>query len=171
METNLAKVYVIIFVVGILSIIGYGAKYYYDTTQNRIAILTKNNATLKAAAETSEKSITALKSNIDKMAKLNNKLQVKLQKAESYGDELRSKLSKLNLVVEAFKDSKVLEGKMNGASANLWRGIMEETGNTNKYDNPIWLQRPDSTGGNKNSDQSRTNNDSSGGQTETITTD
>ena len=60
---------------------------------------------------------------------------------------------------------------MNGASANLWRGIMEETGNTNKYDNPIWLQRPDSTGGNKNSDQSRTNNDSSGGQTETITTD
>ena len=171
METNLAKVYVIIFVVGILSIIGYGAKYYYDTTQNRIAVLTKNNATLTAAAETAEKSITALKSNIDKMAKLNSKLQVKLQKAESYGDELRSKLSKLNLVVEAFKDSKVLEGKMNGASANLWRGIMEETGNTNKYDNPIWLQRPDSTGGNKNSDQSRTNNDSSGGQTETITTD
>tara|TARA_Y100001937_G_scaffold42178_1_gene59794 strand:- start:163 stop:672 length:510 start_codon:yes stop_codon:yes gene_type:complete len=168
---NLAKVYVIIFVVGILSIIGYGAKYYYDTTQNRIAVLTKNNATLTAAAETAEKSITALKSNIDKMAKLNSKLQVKLQKAESYGDELRSKLSKLNLVVEAFKDSKVLEGKMNGASANLWRGIMEETGNTNKYDNPIWLQRPDSTGGNKNSDQSRTNNDSSGGQTETITTD
>ncbi len=171
MEMNLAKVYVIIFVVGILSIIGYGAKYYYDTTQNRIAVLTKNNATLTAAAETAEKSITALKSNIDKMAKLNSKLQVKLQKAESYGDELRSKLSKLNLVVEAFKDSKVLEGKMNGASANLWRGIMEETGNTNKYDNPIWLQRPDSTGGNKNSDQSRTNNDSSGGQTETITTD
>ena len=107
METNLAKVYVIIFVVGILSIIGYGVKYYYDTTQNRIAVLTKNNATLKAAVETSEKSITALKSNIDKMAKLNNKLQVKLQKAESYGDELRTKLSKLNLVVEAFKDSKV----------------------------------------------------------------
>ena len=168
---NLAKVYVIIFVVGILSIIGYGAKYYYDTTQNRIAVLTKNNATLTAAAETAEKSITALKSNIDKMAKLNSKLQVKLQKAESYGDELRSKLSKLNLVVEAFKDSKVLEGKMNGASANLWRGIMEETGNTNKYDNPIWLQRPDSTGGDKNSNQSRTNNDSSGSQTKTTTAD
>ena len=51
MEMNLAKVYVIIFVVGILSIIGYGAKYYYDTTQNTIAVLTKNNATLKAAVK------------------------------------------------------------------------------------------------------------------------
>ena len=167
METNLAKVYVIIFVVSILSIIGYGVKYYYDTTQNRIAVLTKNNATLKAAVETSEKSITALKSNIDKMAKLNNKLQVKLQKAESYGDELRTKLSKLNLVVEAFKDSKVLEGKMNGESVNLWRGIMEETGNTTKYDNPSWLQRPDSRSGNQNSDQSRKNSGSSGSQTKT----
>ena len=84
----MARLYIIIFVVGILGIIGYGAKYYYDTTQNRIAILTKNNATLKAAVETSEKSITALKGNIKKMADLNNKLQTKLQKAESYGDEL-----------------------------------------------------------------------------------
>ena len=57
----MARLYIIIFVVGILGIIGYGAKYYYDTTQNRIAILTKNNATLKVAVETSEKSITALK--------------------------------------------------------------------------------------------------------------
>ena len=170
METNLAKVYVIIFVVGILSIIGYGAKYYYDTTQNRIAVLTKNNATLTAAAETAEKSITALKSNIDKMAKLNSKLQVKLQKAESYGDELRSKLSKLNLVVEAFKDSKVLEGKMNGASANLWRGIMEETGNTTKYDNPSWLQRPENGAGNQDGNKDRKDNSTNSSETKATTT-
>ena len=115
----MARIYILIFVIGIIGVIGYGAKYYYDTTQNRIAVLTKNNATLKAAVETSEKSITALKGNIEKMADLNNKLQVKLQKAESYKDELRAKLTKLNLVVEALKDSKVLEGKMNGASAKL----------------------------------------------------
>ena len=56
---------------------------------------------------------------------------------------------------------------MNGASANLWRGIMEETGNTTKYDNPSWLQRPDSRSGNQNSDQSRKNSGSSGSQTKT----
>ena len=164
----MARIYILIFVIGIIGVIGYGAKYYYDTTQNRIAVLTKNNATLKAAVETSEKSITALKGNIKKMADLNSKLQVKLQKAESYKDELRSKLSKLNLVVEALKDSKVLEGKMNGASAKLWRGIMEESGNTNKLDNPSWLQRPDSRSGNQNSDQSGKSSGSSSSQAKTL---
>ena len=163
----MARFYILIFVIGIIGVIGYGAKYYYDTTQNRIAVLTKNNATLKAAVETSEKSITALKGNIKKMADLNSKLQVKLQKAESYKDELRSKLSKLNLVVEALKDSKVLEGKMNGASAKLWRGIMEESGNTDELDNPSWLQRPDSRSGNQNSNQSGKSSSSSSSQAKT----
>ena len=166
----MARLYILIFVIGIIGVIGYGAKYYYDTTQNRIAVLTKNNATLKAAVETSEKSITALKGNIQKMADLNNKLQVKLQKAESYKDELRAKLTKLNLVVEALKDSKVLEGKMNGASAKLWRGIMEESGNTNKLDNPSWLQRPENGAGNQDGNKDRKDNSTSSSKTETTST-
>ena len=166
----MARIYILIFVIGIIGVIGYGAKYYYDTTQNRIAVLTKNNATLKAAVETSEKSITELRGNIKKMADLNSKLQVKLQKAESYKDELRAKLTKLNLVVEALKDSKVLEGKMNGASAKLWRGIMEESGNTNKLDNPSWLQRPDSGTGNQDDNKNRKDNGTNSGETKTTTT-
>ena len=30
--------------------------------------------------------------------------------------------------MEALKDAKVLEGKMNGATANLWRDFMGDTG-------------------------------------------
>jgi hypothetical protein len=167
------RIYVLIFVIGMIGAIGYGAKYYYDTTQNKIAVLTKNNATLKVAVETSEKSIGELKANITKMANLNKTLQQDLQKAEAYRDELRSKLSKLNLVVEALKDSKVLEGKMNGASYKLWQGIMEETGNTNKSDKPSWLQRPkqsDSGTGNKDSDEDRTDKDTSSSETKTTST-
>ena len=163
----MAKVYILIFVIGILGVIGYGAKYYYDTTQNRIAVLTKNNATLKAAVETSESSIAELRGNIKKMGALNNKLQKDLQKAENYGDELRAKLNKLNLVVEALKDSKNLEGRMNGATAEIWRGIMEESGNTNKYDLPEWLQRSDPGSGNKDGDQDRTSNSTDSSKTET----
>ena len=163
----MAKVYILIFVIGILGVIGYGAKYYYDTTQNKIAVLTKNNATLKAAVETSESSIAELKGNIKKMGALNNKLQKDLQKAENYGDELRAKLNKLNLIVEALKDSKNLEGRMNGATAKIWRGIMEESGNTNKYDLPEWLQRSDPGSGNKDSNQNRTGNSTDSSKTET----
>jgi len=162
----MARLYILIFIIGIIGVIGYGAKYYYDTTQNRIAVLTKNNTTLKVAVETSEKSISNLKTNIAKMASLNKALQLNLQKAEAYGDELRSKLSKLNLVVEALKDSKVLEGKMNGASYKLWQGIMEETGNTNKSSKPSWLQRPEDGTGNKDGNKDRTNNDTSNSETE-----
>ena len=164
----MARLYLLIFIVGIIGIVGYGAKYYYDTTQNRIAVLTKNNTTLKIAIETSEKSINNLKVNIAKMATLNKALQVDLQKAEAYRDELRSKLSKLNLVVEALKDSKVLEGKMNGASYTLWQGIMEETGNTNKSDKPSWLQQPEDGTGNKNGNENRTDTDTSSGKAKTV---
>ena len=164
----MARLYLLIFIVGIIGIVGYGAKYYYDTTQNRIAVLTKNNTTLKIAIETSEKSINNLKVNIAKMATLNKALQVDLQKAEAYRDELRSKLSKLDLVVEALKDSKVLEGKMNGASYKLWQGIMEETGNTNKSDKPSWLQQPEDGTGNKNGNENRTDTDTSSGKAKTV---
>ena len=68
----MARLYLLIFIVGIIGIVGYGAKYYYDTTQNRIAVLTKNNTTLKVAIETSEKSINNLKVNILPFEKLNN---------------------------------------------------------------------------------------------------
>jgi|TARA_R110000803_G_scaffold195492_1_gene258725 hypothetical protein len=164
----MARLYILIFIIGIIGIVGYGAKYYYDTTQNRIAVLTKNNTTLKVAIETSEKSISNLKINIAKMATLNKELQVDLQKAEAYRDELRSKLSKLDLVVEALKNSKVLEGKMNGASYTLWQGIMEETGNINKSDKPSWLQQPEDGTGNKDGNKNRTNNNTSSSETEAI---
>jgi hypothetical protein len=167
------RLYVLIFVIGMIGVVGYGAKYYYDTTQNKIAILTKNNATLKVAVETSEKSIGELKANITKMANLNKALQEDLQKAESYRDELRSKLSKLDLVVEAIKDSKVLEGKMNGASYKLWKGIMEESGNINERGEPSWLQRPkqsENGTGNKNGNENRTDQDTSSSETKTTPT-
>ena len=159
MEKRLIKVYVLIFVLGILSIIGYGAKYYYDTTQNTIKTLQENNTKLEVAVETAEASTKALQADIAKSAALNKKLQQDLQKAESYGDELRSKLNKLNLIVEALTDAKVLEGKMNGATANLWRDFMGSTGNSNQYPLPIWLQQSDAGEGNQDGNEDRENTD------------
>ena len=140
MEMNLVKLYVIIFIVGILSMTGYAAKSYYTSTQNTIKTLRENNTKLEIAVDTAEASTKALQADIAKSAALNKKLQQDLQKAESYGDELRSKLSKLNLIVEALTDAKVLEGKMNGATAKLWREFMADTGNSDQPALPKWLQ-------------------------------
>lgn len=166
----MVRIYAIIFVVAILGGIGYGAKYYYDTTQATIATLRDNNAKLETAVDTAEASVQTLKSDIAKLGELNTELQASLQKAEAYGDELRRKLSDLDLVVEALKNSKVLEGKMNGATAKLWREFMGDTGGNGDRSLPEWLQRVPSGTGDKSSDKGGEGTNTDGSTTETTPT-
>lgn len=147
------RIYILIFVIAVLGGIGYGAKYYYDTTQNTIATLRDNNAQLEVAVQTSENSLQTLQGDMKKLGELNKSLQQDLQKAELYGDELRAKLSKLDLVVEAMKSSKSLEGKMNGATAKLWRDFMGDSGSTTERPLPKWLQQPSTGTGDQSSNQ------------------
>jgi len=165
------KIYGILIVLGLLGGGVYGAKYYYDTTQNTITILRDNNTKLEIAVDTAQDSIETLQGDMTKLANLNKGLQEDLQKAEAYGDELRAKLSNLDLVVEAFKDSKVLEGKMNGATANLWRDFMGDTGNSTDRPLPNWLQQFPSRAGNQDSDQSGESSDTSSSITEATPTE
>ena len=136
-----------------------GFYWYYQDSQARMATLRENNAQLEVAVETASESVNKLQGDIEKMASLNKTLQQDLQKAEAYGDELRAKLNNLNLVVEALKDAKVLEGKMNGTTAKLWRDFMRDSGNTNEYDLPDWLQssRERSSNGNQSGEDNSTN--------------
>ena len=92
---------------------------YYTSTQQRIQTLAENNAKLEVAIEKSEKSINLLKSEAVKNAELNKELTLKLQKAEAYGDDLRKRLRKLDLLADAISNAKNLEGRMNGATANF----------------------------------------------------
>ena len=160
------KIYALIFVIAILGGIGYGAKYYYDTTQNKIAILTENNAQLEVAVQTANESLETAIANQKKLAELNNNLQSDLQKAEQYGDSLRSKLAELDLVRDALLDAKNLEGRMNGATAKLWREITTDTGGDGNRDIPDWLQQPQVTSGDQNSNQDRKGNDTDSNSTE-----
>jgi len=160
------KLYALIFVMAILGGIGYGAKQYYDTTQNKIAILTKNNAQLEVAVQTANESLETAIANQKKLAELSNKLQIDLQRAEQYGDSLRNKLAELDLVRDALLDAKNLEGRMNGATAKLWREITTDTGGDGSRDIPDWLQQPQVTSGDQNSNQDRKSNDTDGNITE-----
>ena len=154
------KIYAMIFIVGILGTFAYGAKYYYDSTQATIATLRENNAQLEVAVQTSEASIKLLQEDMQKFQELNSKLQQDLAQAEAYGDELQGKLNRMDLVQDAIKDAKTLEGKMNGATAKLWRGITEDTGGDASRPLPNWLQPVQSSpgAGDQGSDQSGKDN-------------
>ena len=76
----------------------------------------------------------------------------------------------MDLVVEALKDSKQLEGKMNGASANLWRGLMDDTGGDGSRPNPQWLQPVPTRAGDQSSNQSGKGSDTGSSTPEASTT-
>ena len=164
------KAYAFVIIIGLLTGLGYAAKSYYTNTQNTIKTLQENNIKLETAVDTAEASTKALQADIEKSTALNKKLQQDLQKAESYGDELRSKLNKLNLIVEALTDAKVLEGKMNGATAKLWREFMGDTGNNNQPALPKWLQQSDTGTESKSSDPGTKDKDTNSSSSKSSTT-
>jgi len=163
------KVYAMLIVIAMLGGAGYGAYWYYQDTQQRIAILTENNAKMKVAVQISENSVKTLQAEAAKTAKLNQELQGKLQEAEQYGDKLRKRLRQLDLVGDAIKDAENLEGRMNSATAKLWRGIEADTGGNGNAPLPKWVQQPETTGS-ESSNPSTEGNNTSSSTTETSTT-
>jgi FtsZ-binding cell division protein ZapB len=153
----------------LISLIGAG--YWYITKlQSDLETARANVVRLEAAVATSEESIKTLQQDFVKMAELNGKLQKDLQKAEAYSDALRSKFSRLDLVQDALKDPKNLEGRMNNATAKLWREIMSETGSDTTRPLPNWVldSRVSNSGtGESSSDQGGEGSNSDGSTTET----
>ena len=164
----MARLYLVLLLLGVLGGVGWGAYGYYTSTQQRIQTLAENNAKLEVAIEKSEKSIDLLKSEAVKNAELNKELTVKLQKAEAYGDNLRNRLRKLDLLADAISNAKNLEGRMNGATAKLWRELMEDTGNTTgaTSDLPFWLQS-DPGAGSQGGDTNRKSDSTNSSTTKT----
>ena len=138
--------------------------WYYNNTQARISVLIENNAKLETAVDVAESSLDLLQLEYQKTAELNKELQVNLQKAEQYGDKLRNTLQRLDLVQDALNDPDDLQGRMNGATAKVWRGIMDESGNDNEYPLPGWLlndSRTENTDGNEDREDNSTDSSSS----------
>ena len=114
------RLYAILIVVGLLGGAVYGAKYYYDTTQNTIASLRENNAKLEVANETNQATIKKMGQDTARLNDLTNQLAQDLQTSERYGDELRSTLNKHNLTNLANRKPGLIEKRMQNATDKLW---------------------------------------------------
>ena len=123
----MVKVYLFLIVLGVIGGIGYGGWMYYKDTQARIQTLAENSAKLEAAAEQQEATINAMIEDREQFEKLNKELQGKLQKAETYGDQLRATLQKHNLTHLANKRPSYIERKMQNATNRLWDCLADIT--------------------------------------------
>ena len=117
------KMYMLIIVVGLLGGVVYGAYAYYQDTQQRIATLQQNNAKLETVAKTNELTITSMQKNQEKFATLNKDLQMKLNEAEEYGDDLRKKLHKHDLTRLSIKKPGLIEKRINDGTKKLFKSI------------------------------------------------
>ena len=143
-----------------------GGLFYVKQLQSNLEIARLNNAKLESAVETSEKSIALLKEDNARLNSLTDQLNKDLQKAEAYGDNLRNRLRELDLVQDAIRDSKNLEGRMNGATAKLWRELEAATGGDGDTPLPNWLLDVPRTG-DKSSNTDREDNSTGSSSTKT----
>ena len=155
----------LLLVVGLLAGVG-GGFFYVKQLQSNIEIMRLNNAKLETAVETSEKSIALLKEDNIRLNNLSDQLTKDLQKAEQYGDNLRNRLRELDLVQDAIRDSKDLEGRMNGATAKLWRELEAATGGDGSTPLPNWVHDVPGAG-NKSSNSDREDNSTSSSSSKT----
>ena len=113
------RIYGLIIVLGLLAGIGYGAYYYYNDTQQRLATLRDNNAKLEVVNKENQETIKMMKDNYEKQSKLNKELSAKLKDAEVYGNELRKKLSKIDLPAASLNRPEETEKRINDASQKV----------------------------------------------------
>lgn len=113
------KIYGLLIVMGLLAGVGYGAYYYYNDTQQRLAELRDSNAKLEVANQQNQETIKAMTDNFEKQSKLNKELSSKLIDAEKYGNTLRKKLSKIDLPAASLNKPEDTQKRINDASQKV----------------------------------------------------
>jgi hypothetical protein len=117
------KVYLLIIVLGLLGGAAYGAWYYYKDTQDRIQVLTENTAKLELAKQLQDDTINTMIEDREVFAKLNKELQINLDAANDYKDNLINKLRKHDLSKLSLKKPGLVEKKINNGTKNLFRSL------------------------------------------------
>ena len=121
------KVYIMIVVIGLVGGVVYGGYAYYNSTQQRIATLTSNNAKLEVAVKSKDKALDFMTANFEKQSKLNNELSGKLAEAEKENTVIRDKLAKGNLITDSIADPVVMEQKINEQVSSIFGALSDST--------------------------------------------
>jgi hypothetical protein len=120
-----------IVVVGLVGGAIYGAKYYYDSTQARIAQLQENNAKLTIANETNQATINRMAQDAVQLEAQNQQLTKDLQQASAYKDELIAKLQKHDLSRLSLKKPGLIEKRINDGTKKVFDALESLSGGSN----------------------------------------
>lgn len=120
-----------IVVIGLVGGAVYGAKYYYDSTQARIAQLQENNAKLEVANQTNQATINRMTEDAVALESQNQQLQKEIQEASKYKDELIAKLQKHDLSRLSLQKPGLIEKRINDGTKKVFDDLERISGATN----------------------------------------
>ena len=114
-----AKLALVMFV--LMCAMGGGAYWYYNDTQERIAILTENNVKLETAVETNEQALAAQTAAFQSMQKENAKLQAEWTEINNRNRSLENRLSRHDIGASGVAKPSLTEKVLNNATKNAQR--------------------------------------------------
>ncbi len=121
------RVYGLLIILGLLAGVGYGAYFYYNDTQQRIATLRTNNANLESSNKSLEVKITAMEKNIKKQIELTNDLNKDLEEAKKANTVIKDLLAQTDLVKNSLADPKASEARINEKVDSFFQSIESAT--------------------------------------------
>lgn len=122
------RLYLLLFIMGTLSAVAYGAYSYYINTQETIAVLRENNVRLEQANITNQATINRLQEEMIANARRQAELTTRLQEANQVVNGLRGRLAEIDITREALANPSDMEQRINRAVERLILNILEETG-------------------------------------------
>ena len=114
-----AKLAIVMFV--LMCAMGGGVYWYYNDTQERIAILTENNVKLETAVETNEQALAAQTAAFQSMQKENAKLQAEWTEINNRNRSLENRLSRHDIGASGVAKPSLTEKVLNNATKNAQR--------------------------------------------------
>jgi Tfp pilus assembly protein PilO len=126
-EDNKVRIYGLLIVLALLAGVGYGAYFYYNDTQQRIATLRTNNANLESSNKSLEVKITAMEKNIKKQIELTNDLNKDLEEAKKANTVIKDLLAQTDLVKNSLADPKASEARINEKVDSFFNSIESAT--------------------------------------------
>lgn len=123
----MARLYLLIIVLGIVGSVAFAAKSYYEWSEQTIATLRENNVRLVSAAETLQNTVDQMAADAQRNEQLNQNLTRQLTESRKDLNILRSKFARIDLTMEALQDPVNLEERVDRAVDRLIDDIARET--------------------------------------------
>ena len=107
------KLYIIIAIVSVIGIFGYGAFYTYNDIMSRMATLRSNNAKMEVAIQSKDAAINEIQNNLKKQIELTRNLQSGLQRIELENTRIKDQIDEINILENSIKDTIQTEKTIN----------------------------------------------------------